>query len=439
LEHAKTCGNVIALCRTARLRTLNNQIVKPRGIMTFVPAPVARSISKPLFAIMTLGLLALLTTTVSAQNYRIIYVFSGGAGGMFPDPLSIDRYGNLYAPTAGGYTGNQFCRTEGGCGTAWKFYLRGSNWLGDELYTFTAGADGYGPLTPIAVAPSGIAYGGMVGPGNGGFYQLRPSATRTSSAIAPWHETTILAGDLRASGPLTVDASGNIYGTSQQIGSTGGVFELSSSQGQWTLNTLYTFQGGADGDSPVQGVLLAPDGNLYGTTLKGGSANCGTVFQLMHSGTNWTKTTLYEFQGGSAGCHPSSPFATDSAGTLYGATTTAPGSPSTLYALSPQGGGWTFSTLYSFNSAAASGSLALDSAGNLYGTTNSSIFKLTRNGGAWTYSSLHDFTCGMGADGCSPTGAAIDNNGNLFGTTEVGGPTNGLCADGCGTIWEVTP
>ena len=401
--------------------------------MTFIPGPLARSLSNKLLAFAMLMLLA--SVPLSAQNYQIIVFF--GAGASLPGPLTVDRFGNLYAPTVeGGFTNNQWCMMLGGCGTAWKFYAHGSSWLGNELYQFTNGTDGYGPLTPIAVAASGVAFGGAL-IGNGGIYELRPGATRPSSAVAPWNETTVTS-NLRPSGYLAIDANGNIYGTSFEFGN-GEVFELSPTQGGYTLTTLYTFQGGADGGHPMYGVLLDPAGNLYGTTQVGGSTVCGTVFELTRSGANWTKTTLYAFQGGSDGCQPSGPLARDSAGNLYGGTVYQDqGGPSTVYELSPQNGGWTFSVPQSFSSDGPTGSLAVDTAGDVYGTRGGSIFKLTPSGGNWTYTSLHEF-CRGGDDGCFPEGVALDSNGNLFGATQIGGPTNGVCQSGCGTIWEITP
>jgi uncharacterized repeat protein (TIGR03803 family) len=81
----------------------------------------------------------------------------------------------------------------------------------------------------------------------------------------------------------------------------------------------------------------------------------------------------------------------------------------------------------------------MDTAGNLYGTTNSSgaylqgnVFKLAPSGGGWTFTSLHDFTGGN--DGGNPWGNVIlDANGNLYGTASSGG------AYGAGVVWEITP
>jgi|SRR5579862_1164332 len=378
-------------------------------------------------------LMLLLTAPLSAQNYQVIVYFAGGGNGNQPGALTVDRFGNLYAPTSfGGFTNNSFCLQQGGCGTVWKFSRHGSSWLGDELYKFMGEGDGFGP-SAVAVAPSGAVFGSTCCNQDALVYELRPSATRSSSAIAPWNDTTINSG-AQPNSNLAIDASGNLYGVSS-ISGNGTVFELSPTQGGYRLTTLYAFQGGADGASPKNGVLLDPVGNLYGTTSQGGSGNCGTIFQLTNNGSGWTNTTLYAFQGGSDGCRPSGPLTRDAAGNLYGGNS---GTTSTVYELSPQNGGWTFSVLQTFNTGAPTGSLALDAAGNVYGTTGASIFKLTPSGGNWTYTSLHNFACNAG-DGCGPEGVAIDGNGNLFGATYLGGPVNSYCGSGCGTVWEIAP
>ncbi len=113
----------------------------------------------------------------------------------------------------------------------------------------------------------------------------------------------------------------------------------------------------------------------------------------------------------------------------------------------PSHGGWTFTTIYSFVGSPSCGPIAdliLDAAGNLYGTSvcdgaygEGSAFKLTPSGGTWTYSSLHDF-CADGlptcSDGYRPSGRlALDTAGNIYGTSLVGGPFEN------GVVWEITP
>ena len=118
-----------------------------------------------------------------------------------------------------------------------------------------------------------------------------------------------------------------------------------------------------------------------------------------------------------------------------------------MYELSPSGGGWTFSLLYSFTATGYDpgplNTLTLDAAGNLYGATYGggafgygTAFKLTHRDGSWTYTDLHDFT--SGEDGAKPVGGVtLDASGNLYGTASEG--AGGPCSGGCGTVWEITP
>ena len=103
--------------------------------------------------------------------------------------------------------------------------------------------------------------------------------------------------------------------------SLGTVFRIAQSGFKWTETVLYNFcslSGCADGESPQYASLtLKADGTIFGVTYGGGAFNNGTVFQLAHTGSNWTETVLYSFQGGNAdGAQPKGTLAMDSAGNL---------------------------------------------------------------------------------------------------------------------------
>jgi len=126
---------------------------------------------------------------------------------------------------------------------------------------------------------------------------------------------------------------------------------------------------------------------------------------------------------------------------IYNFATTGDGSlpnSGVVFELSPSNGSYTYSVLYNFSGGSGSISrLAMDTAGNLYGTQYAGanqhglIFKLTPGSGGWTFTDLHDFS---GNDGSQPVGnLALDASGNLYGITSVGGATNN------GVVWEVTP
>jgi uncharacterized repeat protein (TIGR03803 family) len=112
----------------------------------------------------------------------------------------------------------------------------------------------------------------------------------------------------------------------------------------------------------------------------------------------------------------------------------------TVYELTPSGGNWIESVIYSFSGDYGPYvGLTMDAAGNLYGTTrfggvyqHGTVFKLSRSGGAWTYTELHAF--GGDDDGGDPLdGVTLDANGNLYGTASNGG------AYGLGVVFEITP
>jgi hypothetical protein len=160
----------------------------------------------------------------------------------------------------------------------------------------------------------------------------------SQTASGGWHETVIHSftggkdGGL-PNGYLTVDASGNVYGTTAQGGqlqSCGGVgcgvaFEFSPTPVGWTGTLLHTFTGGTDGGTPVDGFALFGS-NLFGVTSAGGNlsgcagSGCGVVYELAPTAGGWQQTTLYAFSGGVDGSTPSSGVIVDALGNLYGET-----------------------------------------------------------------------------------------------------------------------
>jgi uncharacterized repeat protein (TIGR03803 family) len=217
---------------------------------------------------------------------------------------------------------------------------------------------------------------------------------------------------------------------------------------------LYDFSGGADGGAPESNLISDSAGNLYGTTTNGGghqsiycSGNgCGTVFRLSRtsSGT-WEETVLYAFTGQTDGGNPLGGVVLDSAGNLYGTTSTGSVSAGTVFKLAPpaSGGQWQFSVLHSFifkDGESPYAGLVIDSAGNLYGTTKyggasnlGTVFKVSPvSGGGWKETVLHSFAGGN--DGSGPEAPLVlDAAGNLYGTTVLDGPL------GAGTVFKVTP
>jgi uncharacterized repeat protein (TIGR03803 family) len=277
---------------------------------------------------------------------------------------------------------------------------------------------------------------------------------------------------------LIFDAAGNLYGTTYDGGTYGygTVFELTpNGSGGWTETVLYNFcsqTGCADGANPAAGLIFDAAGNLYGTTLAGGSGSstyciesspgCGTVFELTPIvGSYWAEAVLYSFcpQGGfcTDGAEPFAGLIIDAAGNLYGTTREGGtyGDLGTVFELTPQaGGGWTEQVLQSFNDvngAEPFAGLTFDAVGNLYGTTYEggvhgagTVFELTPTGGeGWTEQVLYSFCSQTNCtDGTQPwAGLIFDAAGNLYGETlvgGVGGSTYGGEYTG-GTVFELTP
>jgi uncharacterized repeat protein (TIGR03803 family) len=229
--------------------------------------------------------------------------------------------------------------------------------------------------------------------------------------------------------------NGSLYGTGSgdEKSADGQVFKLANKGGSWKPTTLLTFDG-ANGSTPVAGLIRGPDGVFYGTTAYGGAYNGGNVFALVKSGGKWVDQTIWAF-GGTAGdgTEPECNLVIDKSGNIFG-TTYSGGTANvgTAFELSKVNGVWTESVLHSFTGNGDGwfpyAGLLIDGSDNLYGTTyfggdnggDGTVFKLFRSGGVWKEKVLYGFS--GGADGGEPLGALIrDKNGVLYGTTYAGG------------------
>ena len=382
-----------------------------------------------------------------AQIYTVLHQFTGQGDGASPYGTPIlDAQGNLYGTTAGGGNITTSAFGSSGAGTVYKLSRLGSGWVLTALYTFGAGGqnDGAGPVGQLARDSSGVIYGTTAaggqyeGWGGGGtLFRLRPQPRASASVTVPWLETQLWAfrsgSNMRPYSDLTMDSAGNLYGTT-----FGGVDWYGSVYAGGS--PLYTFTGGYDGGEPYAGVVVGPDGMLYGTTTHGDyGAYCGVVYRLEPSSR--TLTVLYTFTDSDDGCNPVAGVTFDQSGNLYGSTYTGRSRPGgVVFKLSPRNGGWTYSVVYFFTGTGGPRErLLTDSAGNLYGTTEKdglynfgSVFKLTPVPGGWIYTSLHDFTGGK--DGAYPeAGLVRDSNGNLYGAASSGG------LYGAGVVFQITP
>ncbi len=423
-----------------------------RQLRSLTPGLTAGVANVTLALAIVFGLAVVTSPAAQAQTFQVIHNFTGGADGGNPSAgVTMDKAGNLYGTTFAG--GN-------GYGTVYQMKHRGSGWTFNPLYSFTNGSDGATPSAPVVFGSDGALYSTAEFGGHGNVFKLRPSAAACKSALCPWSQTVLYAfqgGTTDGSKPigLVFDQAGNLYGTTSGGGTYGGgtAYQLTPSGSGWTESVLHSFGYNIDGSVPYRSVMTFDSaGNLYGSTYFGGSDDAGTIFQLTPSGSGWIENVIYNFQYGKDGGYPYSGLTFDPAsGNLYGTTTDAgTGGGGTIFELSPSGGGWTFSLLYSFTGPAGLScgpdwALVMDGGGNLYGTTQcdgthnaGNVFKLTNTGGGWTYTSLYDFTGGN--DGANPiSGVTFDSNGNLYGTTYFGGPYTCYQNYGCGVLWEITP
>ena len=272
---------------------------------------------------------------------------------------------------------------------------------------------------------------------------------------------------------ITLDAKGNIYGATENGGDMsicqqqgcGTVFELkrpAKNGGKWSFSMLYAFTGSSTGEEPFAGVTLDQKGNLCGTTHSGGTYGYGVTYRLTppaKKGQPWNETVLYSFDRiDNEGNSPAATVTFDSAGNIYG-TTISGGDPNcqagigcgVVYELSPpakKGKGWTYTTLYAFqggsdDGAVPSGPIVFDSSGNLYGTTEAggqtnggTAYRVSPpgSGGTWTETVLYAFPGIDGTNPIVPEGLTWGKWNDLYGVTMGGG----LC-QGCGTAFEIRP
>jgi len=308
------------------------------------------------------------------------------------------------------------------------------------IYPFSAFPGCNSPVAPLIADASGNLYGTA---SNGGTYQHGCVFELSPNADGTWNEATlyIFSGPdgQFPSAPLTFDRSGNLYGTAKSGGTynSGVAFELSpSANGQWAETVLYNFGNGEDGAAPESELVFDSLRNPYGTTGAGGARRGGTVFRLTPGSNGWAETILYDFPasvGGPDGDIPAGGVVLGPQGRIYGATGFggAQGAGA-VYELTPSATGYTEQLIFSFlsnNGLEPNSSLVMDSKGRLYGTTLAggigwgNVFRLTRGtNGTWTEQILHNFGGNNGANGFYPVGPiCLDRLGDVFVATMSGG------------------
>ena len=416
---------------------------------------IGRQLTDTIFSLTAIFVLAVTATQVAqAQTYRVIHDFTGGLDGGSPyNGLTMDRAGNLYGTTAGGGAhgrGLVFYLTR--VGSNWGFTPLYSFAGGSD----GADPQGRIAIAPNGALYGTTAGGGGQGCsmfGCGTVFRLTPPASIPKTVRTGWTETPIHSFNGNdgsfPQGDLTFDSAGNIYGTTVGGGdfNWGTIYKLVQSGGVWTQSVLFSARNDADGAEPHGGVTFDKVGNLYGVFQFSAGAN-GTVFQLAPSGSGWTEKTIHTFSfGGDNGIEPIGGLIIDNQGNLFGTTLYGGSFPAggAAFELSPSGSGWQYSTILSLmdGDGGPVDKLIMDAAGNLYGTSLSggthgqgTVFKLTPSGGGWIHTVLHDF-CADGSlcvDGAQPMSALVlDAQGHMYGTTSRGG------ASGNGVVFEIAP
>ena len=380
----------------------------------------------------------------AAGKYRTLHRFTLSQGNRPIVGLVLDGAGNLYGTTTRGAhnRGGVFELTPTGDGK-WKEHV---------LHSFNR-TDGVDPFGNLVFDSAGNLYGTTFSAGahnSGTVFELTPTgdgkwAEQVLHSFSPDGKD-----GFNPSAGLIFDSTGSLYGTTQNGGAHyyGSVFKLTlTSDGKWKERVLHSFNFvSQDGAEPTAGVVFDSTGNLYGTTSSGGTHGEGTVFELTPTGGgNWTERVLHSFNfDGTDGSYPRGGLVLDSAGNLYG-TTVRSGTHDggTVFELTPNGDGkWTEEVLYSFNGNDGDrpeSGLVFDSTGSLYGTTPSGgdggagvVFKLAPDShGGWNEAVVHSF---FNRPGFSPiAGVVSDPSGNLYGTTPGDDVTT------FGSVYEITP
>lgn len=328
------------------------------------------------------GVVFKLTPSASGPwKETIVYHFTGGTDGTDPIGIALDAAGNLYGVAEGGgkpTRGTPYCKSVG-CGTIFRLSPNSAGWTFNLLHSFTGMKDGAFPQA-ITVDPSGNIFATTYGVflDYGTVFEMSPSASGLNGSSVYVFQGTAAGDGQNPQGPVIEDSAGNLYGTTAGGGSNalGTVYKLSrSSSGEWTETLIHSF-GGSDGIGPAGALTFDSVGNLLGTA-SGGSGN-GLIFKLTPgAGGAWSDSSLYTFTGASTGQYPARGLALDAAGNIYGATyeggivngACAAGC-GVVFQLTPGASGWTENILYSFTGGSGGyepwqGPL-MDASGNLY-------------------------------------------------------------------------
>lgn len=385
----------------------------------------------------------------ATDNEKTLHQFQGaqnGGNGYHPKGgLIADASGNLYGVASSGGVLNE--------GIIFELSPNGSGgWTYNVIYN--CGDSGYcgQPIGFLTMDSHGNIFGS-----DGGFeqiYELSPDGSGGWNASLIYRFNSDYDGN--DPGPVIVDSQGNLYGANSNGGNGFGfIFEASpTAGGGWTVTHLHDFVG-ADGSSPGSALTMDSSGNLYGTTYSGGTGTectggCGVAFELTNNNSVWTETVLHNFEN-KEGSFPEASLLMDSQGNLYGtASAGGPFNYGTVFKLTLKDGTWVLSGIHSFTCENGDGTtpvtaLIQDSQGNLYGNTGSgggndcvdnqpngygAVYELSEQGGHWRETILHDFTGGKDGAGGQPL--LLGSGNNIYSEAEANG-------EGDGIVFELSP
>ncbi len=361
--------------------------------------------------------------TVSAQTFTTLHSFTGTDGANPYAGMTQGTDGNLYGTTIDGganSSGNVIRITPSGTLTSLYDFCSQSNCT-----------DGQYPVSTLVLGNDGDFYGttqngGVYNPLYGTIYKVSPTGVLTTL-----HSFNAIDG-VSPYGSLLLASNGNFYGTATEGGactSTGGCGTIFMMTSSGSFTTLYNFclqSGCPDGQFPGGGLIEASDGNIYGTTRAGGNFTCavdgcGTIFKITPSGAF---TTLHLFAKAD-GAYPTPGLIEVSKGLFYGTTTSGGKKGSgTVFTMTASG---TLTTLYTFDGTdnAVPSALAPGSDGNFYGTTagggTASQGTIFKITPAGTLTTLYSFS---GTFFYYFGGLMQGTNGSFYGTTYFGGTDN---------------
>ena len=397
---------------------------------------LATTAALTLAAVLVLAVIIITTQSAQAQTlqnptFETLKAFDFANGQSPVASLVQGTNGDLYGTTSSGGAGEQGTVFRINPSTAGLTTLDSVN--GFPVAGLVLGSNGkfYGTMQ--------FGYNGAVPPGDspdtgGELFSVTAGGTLKSLFSFCSISMSPCPSGIAPAAPLVQAIDGNFYGTASGGGANnyGTVFSITPAG---TPSVLYSFDG-TDGANPVAGLIQAPDGTFYGTTESGGANSAGTVFSFTFGGP---LTTLYSFcsQSNCAdGANPAAGLVLASNGNLYG-TTLSGGTVNagTIFSIPTSGG--TPTTLYSFCSQSGCADGANPFAGLILGQADGNLYGTTTGGGA-NGSCTFDGPVGVIGFPANPNDIAINGCGTIFEISPTGGPLTTLysfcsqsnCADG---------